>query len=80
MQWISPDGKNWALEFTANIGGDKKKGITGIDLVELDDDGKIVDFTVLARPPNAVEELKKAMMMKVGLKLGQQKAKSLFGW
>ena len=76
-QWLSPDGKSWALEFTAKI-GDSGKGITGIDLVELDDEGRIVDFVVLARPPNGVEELKKAMMMKVPPRMAMMKAKSFF--
>ena len=31
----------------------------------LDSEGKMTDFAVLARPPNAVEELKKQMMMRV---------------
>jgi hypothetical protein len=84
-QWLSPDGRDWALEFTANI-GDSKKAITGIDLVKLNEEGKIVEFIVLARPPNGVTELKTQMMKKVPPRLAKLKLKqaseslsSLFG-
>ena len=39
----------------------------------------VVDFTVMARPPNAVEELKKQMMMRVPVKLAAFKAKRALG-
>ena len=42
------------LEFSAEIEGDKRAVVDGVDLVTLDDEGRIVDFRVLARPPNAV--------------------------
>lgn len=81
-QFVSPDGLDWGLEFSAEIGNSGKK-MTGIDLVKLDEDGNIVDFTVLARPPNAVTELKNEMMKRVGPKMAILKAKqaasSLFG-
>lgn len=77
-QWISPDGRDWALEFTADI-GDSKKGITGIDLVKLNDEGKIVEFVVLARPPNGVAELKNQMMKKVPPRLAKLKLQQAVG-
>lgn len=73
-QWISPDGHDWALEFTASI-GDSNKSITGVDLIKLDDEGLIVEFTVLARPPNGVAELKSQMMQKVPPRLAKLKLK-----
>lgn len=73
-QWVSPDGRDWALEFTANI-GEKNLLIHGIDLVKLDEDGKIIDFAVLARPPSAVAELKSQMMKKATPGLIKMKAK-----
>jgi hypothetical protein len=77
-QWLSDDGREWALEFTANI-GDSGKGLQGIDLVSLDEQGLIKEFTVLARPPNAVAELKSAMMRKVPVRLAGLKAKQALG-
>jgi hypothetical protein len=81
-QWISPDGSDWALEFSAEIESSKKV-VHGIDLVKLGSDGKIIDFRVLARPPNAVQELKAAMMKKVPMRLAALKARramsSVFG-
>ena len=41
------DGNNWALEFSANVGN---KSVKGIDLIEFDDNGQIVNFEVLIRP------------------------------
>ena len=41
------DGKNWALEFSANVGN---KSVKGVDLIEFDDNGEIINFEVLIRP------------------------------
>ena len=81
-QWLSDDGRDWCLEFEAEIDGDenKKSTVQGVDLVKLDADGKIVEFRVLARPPNAVNMLKKNMMTKVAVPLAKLKAKKAFGF
>ena len=55
-EWI--DGPNWALEFTARVG---ELDLKGVDLIRLDEQGKIADFEVAARPPNAVAALRDAM-------------------
>jgi hypothetical protein len=48
-------GENdWALEFEAKIGG---LTMRGIDLIKLNDDGKIIDFEVMVRPANALQVL-----------------------
>lgn len=73
-QWISEDGHDWALEFTAKIGASKYT-LDGMDLVKLDENGQIIEFRVLGRPPNAVSELKSEMMKKAGPKLVALKAK-----
>lgn len=77
-QWLSDDGHEWALEFTADI-ADSGKTVQGIDLVSLCEAGRISDFTVLARPPNAVETLKSEMMKRVPLRLAALKAKRALG-
>ena len=77
-QWLSEDGHEWALEFTANV-GDSSKVVHGIDLISLSDEGKIAEFTVLARPPNAVSALKKEMMSRVPVRLATLKAKQALG-
>ncbi len=41
------DGKNWALEFSAEVGG---KSVKGIDLIEFDENGQIINLEVLIRP------------------------------
>jgi hypothetical protein len=73
-QWLSNDGLDWALEFSANIGSSNLR-LDGIDLVKLNESGQIVQFRVLGRPPNAISELKKQMMAKAGPKLVALKAK-----
>jgi hypothetical protein len=55
-----------ALVFRARVGD---KEVEGIDLLRLDDTGKIADFTVLVRPASALMALGEAMRPKVaGLK------------
>ena len=77
-QWLSPDGREWALEFSANVGASERI-VHGIDLVSLGEDGRICEFTVLARPPNAVAALKDEMMRRVPVKLAALKAKQALG-
>ena len=69
-QWLSDDGREWALEFTAEIANSGKK-LKGIDLVSLDEEGHIASFEVLARPPNAVAVLKQEMGRRVPEKLAK---------
>ncbi len=48
------DGNAALLEFTSEIDGIK---INGIDLIQFDDAGKIIDFKVMVRPLKAVNKL-----------------------
>ena len=48
------DGNDALLEFTSEIDGIK---INGIDLIQFDDAGKIIDFKVMVRPLKAVNKL-----------------------
>lgn len=41
------EGKSWALEFSAEVAG---KSVKGVDLIEFDDNGQIINFEVLIRP------------------------------
>ena len=42
------------LEFSANVSGRQLKGI---DMIRIDDDGKIVDFEVMVRPRSGLDAL-----------------------
>lgn len=53
---------DYALEFTAGIGD---LDLVGIDLVTLNEDGLIADFTVLMRPIRSVQALREAMNARV---------------
>lgn len=55
------DGDNWALEFEAKIGD---LTLRGVDLIQLNEEGKIVDFEVMIRPANALQAL--------GLEMGRR--------
>jgi hypothetical protein len=46
-EWISKDGLDFALEFSATVEG---KDIRGLDLIKFDQDGKIIEFEVMLRP------------------------------
>ncbi len=48
------DDKNWALEFEAKIG---ELNLRGVDLIQLNDEGKITDFEVMIRPANTLHTL-----------------------
>lgn len=58
-------GNHLALEFEARIGD---LNLRGIDLMELDADGKIIDFEVMVRPANGLQalgmEMAKRLMQK----------------
>ncbi|OLO34911.1 serine/arginine repetitive matrix protein 1 [Streptomyces sp. MNU77] len=47
------------LLFRATVGG---KEIHGIDLLHLDDDGRVKEFTVMVRPASAVQALGEAVL------------------
>ncbi len=48
-------GENdWMLEFEASIG---ELTLRGVDIIKVDDAGKIVDFEVMVRPANALQVL-----------------------
>lgn len=53
-----PDGRDHAFVFTASVAGKK---LQGCDFLHLDKDGKIDDFTVMARPLSAAHTLSEAM-------------------
>ena len=54
--------KDWALEFEARIG---ELALRGVDLIKLDDAGRIIDLEVMIRPANALQ----ALGMEMGRKL-----------
>ena len=59
-QILSPDGREWFLEFETPI-ADSGKIIRGIDLISLDENDQIKEFRILAAPPSGVLALKKEM-------------------
>jgi hypothetical protein len=55
-------GNHLALEFEARIGD---LNLRGIDLMELDADGRVVDFEVMVRPANGLQALGMEMAKKL---------------
>ena len=53
-EFYTEDGLNVVLEFSANI-GDKK--LKGIDMIRFNEEGQMVDFEVMIRPKNGIEAL-----------------------
>ncbi|MDO9005130.1 MAG: nuclear transport factor 2 family protein [Aquabacterium sp.] len=53
-QLVSEDGLSVVLEFSAVVDG---KSLKGIDLIQFDEAGLIVDFEVMVRPFNALQAL-----------------------
>ena len=59
---VSADGLSVMLEFSAKVDG---KDLKGIDLVQFDADGKIVDFEVMVRPLSGLQALGEEMGKRV---------------
>jgi hypothetical protein len=55
-EWLEAD--SWALEFSATIGG---LSVKGIDLIQFDAQGKMIDFEVMVRPFSALQALGETM-------------------
>ena len=56
------DGQNWALEFGARVGD---LSLKGIDLITLNEDGRIATFEVFIRPLNGLQALATAMAQRL---------------
>jgi hypothetical protein len=56
------DGQNCALEFEARIG---ELSLRGVDLIQIESGGKIIDFEVMIRPANALQALGKEMSQRL---------------
>ena len=56
------DKTNCVLEFEANIGELK---LRGVDIIEFGEDGKFTDFEVMIRPANALQAVGEAMTQKL---------------
>jgi hypothetical protein len=56
-------GNDWALEFSARVGD---RSVKGIDLIRLDDDGRIVEFEVFIRPANGLQAFGEDMARRFG--------------
>ena len=57
-QMASADGLHLTLEFSASVNG---KELKGVDLIQFDTDGKIVDFEVMVRPMSGLQALGEEM-------------------
>ena len=53
-QFVSDDGLNVVLEFSATIGDRELKGI---DMIRFDESGKIAEFEVMVRPLSGLQAL-----------------------
>ena len=69
---VSQDGLNVVLEFSANI-GDKK--LKGIDLIRFNEAGQILEFEVMVRPMSGLQALGAEMGKRLADELPALKAK-----
>lgn len=67
-EFISEDGNNVVLEFSANV-GDKK--LKGVDMIQFNEEGQMVYFEVMIRPKSGLEAL--AVQMGQRMQLFQAK-------
>ena len=72
-QFASADGLSVVLEFSAKV---NDKQLKGIDMVRFDEEGRIVDFEVMVRPLNGLQELGAEMGARLGGSLPAFKVKT----
>ncbi|TCB67354.1 nuclear transport factor 2 family protein [Acinetobacter sp. ANC 4216] len=53
-EFYTEDCMNVVLEFSANVG---EKKLKGIDMIQLNEQGQIIDFEVMLRPKSGLEAL-----------------------
>lgn len=53
-EFYSEDGLNVVLEFSANV---SEKKLKGIDMIQFNQQGQIIDFEVMLRPKSGLEAL-----------------------
>lgn len=63
-EFYTEDGLNVVLEFSANVG---EKKLKGIDMIQFNEQGQIIDFEVMLRPKSGLEAL--------AVKMGERIAK-----
>lgn len=61
--FYTEDGLGVVLEFSASVGD---KELKGVDLVQFNEEGKIVEFEVMVRPFSALQALGQEMGKRVG--------------
>lgn len=57
-EFYTEDGDNVVLEFSANVSG---KSLKGIDMIQFNEQGKIIDFEVMVRPMSGLATLAEQM-------------------
>ncbi|MFH7767024.1 nuclear transport factor 2 family protein [Acinetobacter sp. BSP-28] len=53
-EFYTEDGMNVVLEFSAHVG---EKKLKGIDMIQFNEQGQIIDFEVMLRPKSGLEAL-----------------------
>lgn len=71
-EFVTGDGRHAVLEFSAKVG---EKAVKGIDMIEVDDDGKIVNFEVMVRPLSGLSALADEMGARIGPLMQSMKGK-----
>lgn len=65
-QWIN--GREIVLEFTGHVGN---LGLQGVDIITLNEEGKVQNLDVMLRPANALMELMSLVGEKMAAKLAE---------
>ena len=61
--FFSEDGMSLTMEFSASIG---EKKLKGVDIIQFDENGKIIAFEVMVRPLSALIVLAEEMAKRIG--------------
>lgn len=61
-EFYTEDGLSVVLEFSANVG---EKKLKGIDMIQFNEQGQIIDFEVMIRPKSGLEALAAQMAQRM---------------
>ena len=64
--FVAEDSRSVVLEFSAKVSGRQLKGI---DMIRIDDDGRIVEFEVMVRPMSGLQALAEQMASRLAAHL-----------
>ena len=71
-EFLTEDGHHAVLEFSARVGA---REVKGIDMIEVDSEGRITSFEVMIRPLSGLQALAAEMGARIGAQMTEMKGR-----